>query len=771
MKKNRILWMMAGVATLVVTGCQREQLRPSPLYNPETKEVTAEFVLNVTAADQDAQTKMSADAVQKNKNFRGIQDVHIFAYSTGTESGTPYVLKTSGWTDATVKEFSLGTVFRTGQINNGPTVITLPGEDGILGTDDDVVTTDPNTIGNEENSSNRVLQLSIPVGTDAILFYGKASGPSSTPSIAERKLYGSTVINYDVNPQKTDVEIYRRIGNDDDVEDYNATARLMVFVINRIMLSDVAAGGEQDGFTGLPALSWKDLGARYEYTNPGEYGNRFDLSGTVEDLDPLEEILGKTYSRFTYIKDNEFRAGASAAIKYMMKNMYEVIHPVATATPTESREANAKRLAKEIEKRMTHYFKNNWEYRPIINTAKTNPEDAIYDIVVTELHLMEDDEWTEQFDGAKDLNKYPYEDFNIPEGAAQLEYNSGTGKFAYLNPNQALVTPNVTFDPKKYVYAPELIYYVNSPVRVNDTTWDPDDPDFYPNGTKPWANDTKWGSGWVKDGKVSSATRAVAVRDNINYAVALLKTSVAATGATLPDNRNAMSDGKEANQNIPVNKIMLTGILVGGVNPRYDWQFLRRYSTYDSTDPKQTMDFTKFDGVIYDDQIVDSTIPTPAGHETYTLVYDNYNSSVADNAQNNVYIALEFENQSVDFWGRDNLIPNGSKFYLAAQLVNSVERQGNIIWPSDHQVPPIWGVDPNDTAEAMAEAGAKPGESKKIPRIFIQDFMTNAVFTLGPNALQKAYYTMPDLRSSNMSLGLSVDIQWETGYNFADLVF
>ena len=67
--------------------------------------------------------------------------------------------------------------------------------------------------------------------------------------------------------------------------------------------------------------------------------------------------------------------------------------------------------------------------------------------------------------------------------------------------------------------------------------------------------------------------------------------------------------------------------------------------------------------------------------------------------------------------------------------------------------------------------GKNPGESKQIPRVFIQDFMTTAVFKLSEDALKNAYYTMPDLRTSNMSLGLSVDLAWEAGYVVDDLVF
>lgn len=737
MKKNRILWMMAGVATLVVTGCQREDQAPSPLYNPETKEVTAEFVLNVTAADQDAQTKMSAEVAQKANNFRGIDDVHILAYSTNTN--VPYVVKTTGWGSSDVKEFILGTVYRDSQISNS---------------DED----ENNENDNVEKDSRRVLQLSIPVGTNAVLFYGDAI------STGVDKTNGKTVKNIKTNPAETEFQIFRRIGTSDDVDDYNATARLMIFIINRIMQTSVDDGGSivvgDQTFSGLPALSWQDLGAKYEYYN-NLYSNRFGLTGDPGKPDPLEEILGKTYSAFTLIKEGEYRAGASKAIKFMMENMFGTINPVANATPTEANEANAKRLALEIKDRMTHYFNlGTWQYLPIGSKDSDEEDDVIYNIIVRQHGILTDAQWNDQFTGARDLNNYPYGDFNIPEGAAQLQFKlvDNIGTFNYAYPNKPLVNYTVTtgFLPTKYVYAPELMYYVNSPVRTNTEVWDDSD-DFFPNGSKPWADDENWGGTWDNGGKVSSSTRTVAVKDNINYGVALLKTSVAVDGQ-LSDNRSAMSGGKELDQQINNNTIKLTGVLVGGVNPRFNWQFLRKYD-YDTTTEKG-MDFSQFDGVIYDDQIVDPTIPTPAGKSTYTLVYDNYNSSVAVNAQNDVYIALEFENQGRDFWGRDNIIPAGSKFYLVSKLVFAdAYANQTITWPTDHQIPPIY------------LEGENAGKSQQIPRIFIQDFMTSVTFTMNANSLKRAYYTMPDLRSANMSLGLSVDLQWGSGYVFDNLLF
>ena len=759
MKRTVLILSLVALTTLV--GCKREQMEPNPQYNAETKEVTAQFVLNIAPAGQGEQTKMTADMVQQNNNFRGIHSVHIYTYATGTASGNvPYVLNSDGWTDANAKDFPLGTLYATGQIDNAP------GQ-------------------NAGASSNRILQLSIPVGTDAVMFYGKALN-SENPTMDQNKERGRMLANFSKNPKDLEFQVYRRIGTDADVADYDATGRLMIYVINRIMGATVPAGGEQNGYTNLPEISWKELGALYEYVND-LYDNRFGVPSSTPKtpMDPLDEILGKAYSTFSYIKSTEYRAGSSDAIKSMMSNMWNVIRPVTTtATPTDEGEANAKRLALEIERRMDHYFEENWDYKTV---------DAIK-AIVTSAELMHNEqlseaEWADlcwdaqnpsadNFDistyrgRARNLNQYPYLDFNIPEGAAQLAYNATTGEFSYLNPNKPLVNPNASsFNPRKYVYAPELAYYVNSPVRVNSTLLTSDNlNNLYPNGTANWVNNSQWPEGWAL-GKVSSSTKSVAVRDNINYGVALLKTAVALDGGVtvLKDNRNALSGGKEADQTFSISDsqhpLVLTGVLVGGVNPRYNWQFLRKYSTYDSN--TQSMDFTQFDGVIYDDALPSTVVPTPTGMENYTLVYDNYNSSEAANNQNNVYIALEFKNVSgLAFWGRDNLIPNQGKFYLVAQIKNTEARQGSITWPTDHQIPPLYGVD----GEAVPD-GKKAGESKQIPRVFIQDFMTTAVFKLSEDALKKAYYTMPDLRTSNMSLGLSVELQWESGYVVDDLVF
>jgi hypothetical protein len=111
-------------------------------------------------------------------------------------------------------------------------------------------------------------------------------------------------------------------------------------------------------------------------------------------------------------------------------------------------------------------------------------------------------------------------------------------------------------------------------------------------------------------------------------------------------------------------------------------------------------------------------------------------------------VALEFVNNGDDFWGRDNIILTGQTFYLVGTLTIGE----NVItsWDNYYQIPPL------DAS----------GTSTKTTRVFVQDYMTVANFKLTGTSLQSAYVTLPDLRSSQLSFGLSVDIDWRPGLTF-----
>ena len=377
---------------------------------------------------------------------------------------------------------------------------------------------------------------------------------------------------------------------------------------------------------------------------------------------------------------------------------------------------------------------------------------------------------------AKEPSQFPYELFHIPEGAAQMGIDSD-GKIEYKIPNRALLHPApndvIDFPPYKYTYPAELAYYVNSPLLVTTTKVE-DSNTYFPNGYNKWYNQSYWdvlNKGWGK-GFVGTETKGVAIRDNVNYGVAMLETNVSYSASSFNDNRGHFSPTEgDATINASQLSLELFGVLIGGQNVEVNWQYL---STTD--------DESKYSFVLYDD-IMQTTRGTdnsanyvkPGSTVTnYTLVLDNY---INKNTQLEVPVALEFINRGVDFWGRDNLIRTNATFYLLGKLkttgasttidwtitedkVNSegatpyVERYG-------YQVPPIYGVG----SEAVP-SGKVRGKSKQITRVFIQNFTTKANFTIGANSLKNAYVTLPDLRSSQMSLGLSVDLSWQPGLVF-----
>lgn len=733
--KNLFKLVFAGAIVLAAVACQREQQGVGS-EDSGVKEVTTQFVLNVASAPT---TKMTASVVQKNGNFRGIDNAKLYVYKTGI-TGTPFVTDTIS---ACEKEFNLDMLIADDGLDN-------TGENNKTGGDDETL------------SSKRVLQLSLPIGSDAVLFYGKAIKASGLKDSD----YGVTTAYLSGTPADTKFAA-KKILNETNVDAYDATARLMIAVINDILACGVLPDGS------LPAITWAQLGHQYEIDKYPESTRYADTQANVtagvilgRPLVGLEEILGKCYYLFTYIRpsdvsagrpNGEYRAGSSSAVKTMVIDMYKVITAASETTPTTDSEINAKRLAEVILDRALLYF-----------DGKTGDYFSVQKIkqLLLQYNVVTAEEWAEKYEGALDLNGYPFLDFGVPEGAAQLGFHVyGTSRpdsegggtyprdeFFYYHPNKPLVNPTMTeFEPRKYLYPAELMYYVNSSIRTTDTEVTTDS---YPDGVAPWNTETNW-TGWTFPGKVTSSTRGVAVVNSINYGVAMLKSSVVyKEGVTqLEDNRYALTNPHEDNKLINVSsaQFQLRGILVGGVNPRMNWQFTRYYTSGETHENLGNLSL--FDGVIYDHSLPSNKVPTPDLTPNYTLVYDNYDSSADPiEDQREVYIALEFVNGGEAFWGRDNLIPHGGVFYLVAKLDRpSAEQIGNLTWPTDHQIPPV---------DAQ-------GASRKIARVFMQDFMTTVVFQINQKSLQKAYYSVPDLRASQMSLGLSVDLQWTPGLEYA----
>ena len=717
MKKQFMYAMMSAIAltgTASFTACSsaedaiaepEKSVADNPTYNSETNEVTTQFVLNVSSAGANNR-RSSATTVQRNSNFRGLQDAKLIALSTDQSSYmAPYNGEaTSGF--SVNKTFDLGTLYGSS-----------------------AVTADNNTT----SSSNRILELAMPLGADAMLVYARA-----IPE-ADKEENGQVTMNITTNPETSTFDLVSRLNGKGT--EYDQTCELGVAIINRVLSASVSGANVGDfshnGYTNvaaLNALSWKGLGDDYD---------------AHTTLAPLAEILAKAYSTLTKVNTGELRAGSGSAVFSMMQSLYTTATSVYTATATNDAEANAQRLASEIRTRIGNYFNvdessNLTEWKSIGNATETGT--VIYNLIAA--HAIVDGEeitsanWSSKLGEVRtgDLKGLPTA-FGLPLGAAILYWDDVNSKFTYKNPSTSLLDQSKTTLPANYMYPAELLYFDNCALRVNDAEKKAVD---YPNGVTPWDTEATWtAAGWTT-GKVASTTRSVAVKNNINYGVAMLQTKVTLDGTSFLDTRKAIVPS-EANQTLTaedVKKFKLTGILIGGQNHQLGWNYLAKANAA-----------TDWDYIVFDNKIAGTgAIPTPSGEENYTLLFDNYHVGTGGGNQadqTDVLVALEFENQSKDFYGKGNMVRYGGKFYLVGKLQLGDNRVADANWPTYYAIPPY-----------------SAGATNKISRVFIQDFMTTANFKIGSTSLQNALVTVPDLRSSQTSLGLSVDLQWQEGLSF-----
>ncbi len=668
--------MMGAIAlagTLGFTACssadESAAVEDNPTYDAATGLVKSQFVLNIAS---NAQTRSGGTTVQAGgENFRGIDNTLLFAFQT---SGKGFVDATLAGA-AAANRYDLGTVAAAGSLDN----------DG--------------------SNSHRILELAMPTGTDAMLFYGKAIKTSTADDNEDGKVTYSvsgstaTAFHFDLNT--------RIAGN---AARYEHTAQVLAAIMTKIINVSGTYHVVKTDYPSWPGSDGDELTSTWKDLNP---------TTQARALSPLEEILYKAFHTLTSYGTNELRGGSSNAIHTTVKDLYSVTLKVANATPTSPYEEMAKHLAQQINTQITNYFTSS-------ETEAINGFKGV-DGVKSSMGTDWKDDWNDVI--STELANFPVTTFTLPEGTAQLTYTASTNTFAHKHPGTSLLDKSTSTNPAAYMFPAELMYYCNSGVRTSNK--EKTSSEGYPNGVAKWDDDDEWDSDWTGT-SVTSATRATAMTKNVNYGVAMLKTTVSIKeGVTsLEDNRAALNPGESNKSFSPSNiNITWTGVIVGGQPASVDWQFLPT-----STD---------FDKLVFDNRVAGlaagTAVPNSAGSASspnYTILFDNYTSLAT---QNKVRVALQFVNNGDDFWGRDNLVRKGQTFYLVAELDPTGK---TITWDSHYQIPPL------DAS----------GNSTQTPRVFIQDYMTTANFKFfadnsdptHTSSLQNAYVTIPDLRSSEL---------------------
>lgn len=696
---------------------------PNPNFDPATNEVTTQFVFNVSNGNEPI-TRQSEEATQASaelaaNKFRGIEDSYIMCAKLATDGN---YLSTASTIE---KAISMARVAAAGTLSN--------------------------------EKSRRVLEMSLPLNTNTMLFYGRAvkNGTDHTAY----NTYGH-LDDYTVGADLSTVnfQLGKRLSTADK-EKFQETQKLLAAIMSCII--NVNRGTGAVAATDAPAEGIDPYGFDIPATlNPNMTWSAYNLTTSPVDggtARQLEIKLAKCYKELTTVREAELRNASGYAVKEMAKNLWSIVNSVRCAEPTDQSEALAKYMAQRIHEELGNYFEATV---PASGGSVSGVTIKKAETLITALDS--DPYWPTSSAGTKpasstfsnittftstEMGQFP-EQFDLPQGSTHVKFNDTEKTFYYVENYNSSAVGSGTFTVDDYYYPAELLYFGNSPIRVSSTEHVEAD---YPLSVNLWNTEstTIWPSDWSVS-HVQSSTRSVAMKNDINYGSSLLKMTVGYSATTLTDNNHAIQlrdySVNEADKEITVDdtSFKLVGVIVGDQWPKVGWNFL----------PKTTGDANYRKGFIYDRNITNNgVIPvTGTSDPNYTVVFDNYvdmRSSDTDNKQPKVYIALELQNNTgVDFFGKDNLITNGSNFYLIGEL-DPTGKTGPAL-PTYHALPPY-------DAECTTNT---------IPRVFIQDHMTTANFKIGVNSLKYAYLTVPDLRSSSVTLGLSVDLQWSTGLTF-----
>ncbi len=773
-----ISYCMSALLVLGMVACNKTPVTPSPDFDPETNTVKTKFVLSVST--NNTSTKMPASTAQVDGNgFRGMDKVHVLTYSLKytCAHGDYFMYKPDDESSKATRDYDLGSLLNESDIS--------------------------------KDNNSRTVELAVPLSVNAVMLYGMASKTGSDDdqgaTIATGSALGTSIASLSF-------QLQNRLKDQTAVDGFTGFTNLMSQVLTTITNAELSKHTYGDGEIERDsryAFWWPIDETSKKFETRDENGEPFVTppvhtdyeyhTGKVSwqeigdlyiaykqdpstDLSPLGQVMGRAYVELTTIRTDatgekaELRAGDASSLLRTLQDLAEQIERTVQATPTGWKEEVSRLMAEEVKTRMQIFFV--WEENSLPTYHKMAdllPLAQAYIKGYSNLIGKYASALTASSNGEffpADVSSpggFPV-NLNLPRGAAIMTCaRSDAGKmvFGYLD---AIPAYGMKADPmpiKNYRFPAELIYWANSGIYVSD--WATDKLPETPHTVEDWANPDKWPKGtgdipgWTPNGTISSTTRSVALMRQVNYGTALMKSTVQVTANPLLDNKHGIFDTEDNNQiQVGSNSFKVTGVFIGGVADVVGWDF-----THKTDNLPEGMTSNPFNKMIYDKVNTDIYVSQTLSNPIYTLVWDSYRPHFEDTQmtivsgpgtqddQVPIYVALELVNNTgKDFWGELNLIRNGGTFYLVGKLdlkADSVISQ-DVEFPDEKffHYPPFYD----------------DGQTIKVKRVFMQDFMTNAKFQIGETSLQHAYMTIPDLRSSQISLGLSVDMEWQAGLDF-----
>jgi hypothetical protein len=209
MKKMKHFAYAGAIALLSVVGftaCSSsdgvaEVVEPSPNYNPETNEVYTKFVFNVATGNTMRQTSAATQATSSDA-FRGINSAVLLSFKQTDDNK-----HISAATNAD-KRYDLQSIMSAGSI--------------------------------DETNSHRVIETSLPLNTNSMIFYGKAIQSSPADYEAYGHLDDFTIANpaaTGLDMSATNIELGSRING--NLENFQKIETLIAGILTCIMNSNL----------------------------------------------------------------------------------------------------------------------------------------------------------------------------------------------------------------------------------------------------------------------------------------------------------------------------------------------------------------------------------------------------------------------------------------------------------------------------------------------------------------------------------------------------
>lgn len=261
-----------------------------------------------------------------------------------------------------------------------------------------------------------------------------------------------------------------------------------------------------------------------------------------------------------------------------------------------------------------------------------------------------------------------------------------------------------------YVFPASLYYWVNSEIGAGNATHSDD---WTGSTTSDWNTFVTSNTNYPEH-SVSSTTQSIVLKNPVQYAVSQLVYNVHFNAEQVLDKAshpiNVMAGGNA--------NFKLKGILIGG-QKAVDYKFEQL-----SDETERTIYDASIGGTLQDV----TTATDGNNYYSLTLQTEKRAENANEDNQKIVSIALEMVNNSgAAFTGKDNeIIPDGGTFYLRGELRTKLYDSNEYVFEQDH---------------------------KTVANITI-------------SSLASAEYTIPDLRKTELELGLYVDLEWREGLTY-----